>query len=101
MPPILCAFQHPSTDLLGLGETDGTIAQVVDAVPLAKESISKDSKRTDRLREVHAHKGTDAGSLDFQNVVESSDGEVVSAQGDGEVGKRVTLSTVDSVLTVP
>lgn len=89
------------TDLLGLGETDGTVAQVVDAVPLAEESITKDGKRTDRLREVHAHESANARSLDLQDVVESADGEVVSAQGDGEVGERVTLGTVDSVLTVP
>lgn len=94
-------FSNSSTSLLGLGEADGTVAQVVDAVPLAKESISKDSERTDRLREVHAHEGADARSLDFQNVVESGDGEVVSTQGDGEVGKRVTLGAFDSVLTVP
>lgn len=98
---VLLHFRNPSTDLLGLGETDGTVAQVVDAVPLAEESITKDSKRTDRLREVHAHESAYARSLDFQNVVESADGEVVSAQGDGEVGERVTLGTVDSILTVP
>jgi hypothetical protein len=94
-------FSNPSIGLLGLGEADGAVAQVIDAVPLAKESISKDGERTDRLGEIHAHEGTDARSLDFQNVVESGDGEVVSTQGNGKVGKRVTLGAVDSVLTVP
>lgn len=98
---VLLHFRNPSITLLGLGETDGTVAQVVDAVPLAKEGISKNSKRTNRLREVHAHEGADARSLDFQNVVKGGDGEVVSAQGDGEIGERVSLGAVDSVLAVP
>lgn len=93
-------FSNPLS-LLGLGKTDGTVTQVVDAVPLAEESITKDSKRADWLREVHAHERADARSLDFQNVVESADGEVVSAQSDSEIGERVTLGAVDSVLTVP
>lgn len=97
---ISCAFAVIRC-LLSLGKTNGTIAHVVDAVPLAEESISKDGQRTNRLGEVHTHEGTDARSLDLQDVVIRGDGKVVASQSDCEIGKRVALCTVNSVLSIP
>lgn len=62
--------------------------------------ITKDSKRTGRSREIHAHETADAGSLDFEDIVVGRDGEVVAAQSEADVWKRVTLVAFDSVLTV-
>lgn len=87
--------------LFGLSKTDGVVAQVVDAVPAAQESITQNGQRANRLGEVHAHKRADAGALDLENVVVGSDGEVVASQGEGQVGQVSTLVTVDSVLAVP
>lgn len=87
--------------LFGLGKTDGVVAQVVDAVPTAQESITQNGQGTNGLREVHAHQRADAGALDLKDVVVGSDGEVVASQGEGEVGQTSALVTVDSVLAVP
>lgn len=94
-------YRSNSQHLLGLGKTNLAVAKIVDAVPLAQESVTEDSERTNRLREVHAHEGANAGALNLQNVVKGCDGKVVAAQGNGQVGERVALSTVDCVLAVP
>lgn len=75
------------TSLLSLGKTDLTVAQVVDAVPPAQESIAEDSERAHRLGEVHTHEGANAGALHLKDVVVRADGEVVTAQGNGQVGE--------------
>lgn len=87
--------------LFGLGEADGTVAQVIDAVPSPEESIAQNGQGPHGLGEVHAHEGANAGTLDFENVVIRANGEVVASQSHGEVGQRVALRAVDSVLAVP
>jgi hypothetical protein len=91
------SFHQP---LLGLGQTDGRVADIVDRVPLPQESVTKNGKGSYGLREVHAKEGRDTRSLDFENVVEGADGEVVAGERKGEVGQTVTLVTLNSVLAV-
>lgn len=87
--------------LFGLGKADGVVAQVVDAVPPAQESITQNGQRTNRLREVHAHQSADARTLNLEDVVVGSDGEVVASQGEGEVGQVGALVALNGVLAVP
>jgi len=87
--------------LLGLGQANGVVAQVVHAVPSPQEGVTEDSKRAHGLGEVHAHEGTDARALHLQDVVVRPDGEVVAGQGEGEVGQRRALLAVDRVLAGP
>lgn len=86
--------------LLRLGKANGRVAKIIDRVPLPKESVAKNSKRSHGLREVHAHECRNTGSLDLQDVVISADGEVVAGEGESKVRKAITLVTLDSVLTV-
>jgi hypothetical protein len=98
---------HSSSDhqtlekLFGLGQTNGVVANVVDTVPAAQEGVTQDSQGTHGLREVHTHEATDAGALDFKDVVVGANLEGVAGQGESEVGQRVPLSTVNGVLAVP
>lgn len=94
-------LSSPQASLLGFSKSYSSMAQIVHTVPLAQESVSENGERSDGLREVHSHKGTNAGSLNFQNVVEGGNGEVMSAQGNSKIRKRVTLGTVNRVLAVP
>lgn len=71
---------------------------VVHAVPLAQERVTQDGQGTNGLGEVHAHEAADAGALDLEDVVIGGNGEVVTGQGEGEVGQAVTLVTLDGVL---
>jgi len=94
---------HPnniSNHLLGLGETDSRVADIVNRIPPPEEGVSKDGKGTYGLREVHAEEGRDTRSLDLENVVVSTDGEVVASQSEGEVGQTVTLVALNGVLAV-
>ena len=87
--------------LLGLGQTNGVVANIIDTVPAAQEGVTQDSQRTHRLGEIHAHEAADAGALDFQNVVVGANLEGVAGQSEGQVGQRVPGGTVHSVLAVP
>lgn len=89
-----------STYLLGLGETNGVVANIVDGVVFPEESVTKDDERASRLGDVEAHEGADAATLDLKNVVVRANGEVVTGEGEGEVGERVTLLALNSVLAV-
>lgn len=71
--------------LFSFAKSNGVVAQVVNAVPLAQECVTQDGQRTHGLGEVHAHEAADAGTLNFQNVVIGADGEVVAAEGEGQV----------------
>lgn len=84
--------------LLGLGQTNGVVAKVIDAVPFAQERVTKNGQRADGLGEVHSHEAADARALNLQDVVVRSDSEVVAAQSECEVRQRVTGSTVNGVL---
>lgn len=84
--------------LLGLGQTNGVLAKVVNAVPLAQERVTKNGQRTNGLGEVHSHEAADAGALNLQDVVVGGDGEVVTAQSEGEVRQRITGGAVNGVL---
>lgn len=83
---------------LRLSQTDGVVTDIIDTVPAAQEGITQDSKGTHRLGEVHAHEATNAGALDLKDVVVGANGELVTTQGEGEIGQRVTLVTLDTVL---
>lgn len=85
--------------LFGLGQTDGVVTDIIDTVPAAQEGIAQNSKGTHRLGEVHAHEAADAGALDLQDVVVGANSELVAAQSEGEVGQRVPLVALDTVLT--
>lgn len=84
--------------LFGLAEADSAVAKVVHAVPLPQESITQNSQGAGGLREVHTHKGADAAARHLKDVVVRGNGEVVAAQGEGEVGQGGALVTVDRVL---
>jgi hypothetical protein len=86
--------------LLGLGEADGVVANVVDGVVFPKESIAENGERSSWLWDVEAHEGADAATLNLKNVVVRANGEVVAGKGEGEVGERVTLVALDGVLAV-
>lgn len=88
-----------STRLFGLGQSNGVVAQVVDAVPLAQECVTQDGQGPHGLGEVHAHEAADARARDLQDVVVGADGEVVAGEGEGHVRQRVTLLTLDGVLS--
>lgn len=85
-------------NLFRLSQTDGVVTDIVDTVPTAQEGITQDSKGTHGLGEVHAHEATNARALDLQDVVMGANSELVATQGEGEVGQRVTLVTLDTVL---
>lgn len=90
---------HFVENLFGLGKTNGVVAKVIDAVPLAQERISQDGQRTNRLREVHAHETADAGALELKDVVVGADGEIVAAKGESEIRQGVNSSTINAVLS--
>ncbi|GMG04416.1 unnamed protein product [Aspergillus oryzae var. brunneus] len=81
-----------------LGQANSTVAEVVHTVPLPEERVTQDGQGANGFREVHAHEGADARSLDFKSVVVGTNGEVVSAQGEGEVRQGIALVTVNRVL---
>ena len=86
--------------LLGLGEANGVVANVVDGVVFPQESVTENGERASWLRDVEAHEGADAAALNLENVVVRADGEVVASKSEGKVGERVTLVALDSVLAV-
>jgi len=90
-----------SSRLFGGSQTDSVVAQVVDVVVSAQESITEDSKRADLGWHIETHDGADAGVLNLQGVVSWSDGEVGTGEVEGEVWKRVDLFAWDGVLAVP
>lgn len=94
---------HPNNincRLLGLGKTNSRVADIVDRVPPPEEGVSENGKGTYRLREVHTEEGGDTRSLDLEDVVVSTDGEVMAGQSEGEVGQTVTLVALNGVLAV-
>jgi hypothetical protein len=97
---ILFASISRDRGLLGLGQTDGGVAEVIYRVPLPQESIAENGKRAYGLREVHTHEGGDARALNLQNVVVGTDGEVVAGKRKGEVGQTVALVALNRVLAV-
>jgi hypothetical protein len=86
--------------LLRLGETYGIVAEIINRVPLPQESISKNSKRTYRLREIHAHECRDARALNFEDVVERSDGEIVAGKSETHVGEAISLLAINRILSI-
>lgn len=84
--------------LFGLGEANSAVVKVIHAVPFPQERVTQDSQRANGFGEIHADEGADAGALDLQGVVVGSDREVVATQGEGKIGQRRTLVTLDRVL---
>ncbi len=84
--------------LLGPGETDSTLLEVVDAVVAAEEGIAENGERTNGLRHVEGSKGRDAAATKLQDVVASGQGVVGAGQGKGDIGERVALRAVNGVL---
>jgi hypothetical protein len=87
-------------DLLRLGNTDSILLKVVDGIPLPQERITEDSERASGLWDVHPHQGGDAGTLDLEDVVKRTDGEVVAGEGEGQVWEAVALIALNGVLAV-
>src|SRR3954469_1770856 len=77
-PPVQCRLPVPETyfhsyttqaKLLGLCEADAATSKVVNRVPFPEECVSENRERANGFREVHAHKGRDARSLDLEDVI--------------------------------
>ena len=100
LPNSKCIPTTFNDSLLGLGKTNSRVADIVDRVPPPEEGVTEDSKRTNGLGEVHAEESRDTRSLNLEDVVVGTDGEVVAGQGEGEVGQTVTLVALNGVLTV-
>jgi len=86
--------------LLGLGEADGVVADIVNGVVFPEESVTENGERASWLRNVEAHEGADAAALNLEDVVVRADGEVVAGKGESKVRERVTLVALDGVLAV-
>lgn len=86
--------------LLGGGELDAVVAEVVDRVPFSEKGITKDSQRSSGSRDVHAHESRDARALYLKDVIVSGDAEVVAGEVEGHIWKTVTRGAVDAVLSV-
>lgn len=86
--------------LLGLGQTDSALAQIVYRVVLSQEGVTEDGQGAHGLWEVHTHERADAAALHLEDVVVRSNGEVVATKGERHVRKTVTLVTLNSVLAV-
>lgn len=84
--------------LFGLRDTNSVLAEVVDGVVAAEESITKNGERASRRRHVHAHKGRDAAAANFENVVLGRERIVGTRKVEGHVGQRTPLLAVDGVL---
>ena len=90
---VICLFR--------LGQANRIATQVIDTVPLPQESVTQNSQGADRLREVHAHKGTDARTLDLEDIVIWTDAEVVTSKIESQIRQGVTLLAFDIVLACP
>lgn len=86
--------------LLGAGQTNGVLAEVVDRVVPSEESIAKNNKGTNRLREVHALEGRDTAAGNLEDIVSGGEAVVGSRKGEGDVGKGLALVTLNRVLAV-
>ena len=93
-------YSGSDTHLLRLGKTDAVASDIIDGVPPPEESITENSKRAHGLGEVHTHEGRDARTLDFEDIVKGTDGEVVAGKCESEVGQTVTFITLNSVLSI-
>lgn len=87
--------------LLGLGETDGISAEVIDRVVLSEESVTDDPERTDRGGDIHTGERGDARSTSVQDVVLTLERVVFTSKLEVEFGKFGNGVAVDSVLAVP
>jgi hypothetical protein len=86
--------------LLCLGKANGAVADVVDRVPPPEEGVTENGERTNGLREVHSHECRDARALNLEDVVVSTDGEVVASERKGKVGQTIHLVALNRVLSV-
>lgn len=86
--------------LSGSRKANGRVAEIIDRVPLPEESITENGERTNGFGEVHAHEGRDTRTLDLENIVIRTDGEVVTGERKGEVGQTVALVALNCVLAV-
>lgn len=91
---------HPNHRSLGLGKTNSRVSDIVDRVPSPEEGVTENCKGTHGLGEVHAEESRDTRPLNLENVVVSTNSEVVAGQSKGKVGQTVTLVALNGVLTV-
>lgn len=84
--------------LFGLGKTNSSLAEVIDRVVSAQESIAEDDQGAHGLGEVHAHKGGNAAARHLKDVVRSREAVLGASKAEGDVGEGVALGTVDGVL---
>lgn len=91
----------PSDRLLGLGNANLVLAQVVDGVPRPKEGIAQNTSQVSR--QLHAHECRDAGTAGLDGVVIGADGEVVASKTECDIRQRVAsvaLKSVGSTVTL-
>lgn len=86
--------------LLRLGNANSVLLQVVNGVPFAKESITKNGEWASWLWNIHTHESRNAGALDLKNVIKWTDGEVMASEGEGEIWQAVALVALHGVLAV-
>mmetsp|Transcript_51311 Transcript_51311/g.159019 ORF Transcript_51311/g.159019 Transcript_51311/m.159019 type:complete len:413 (-) Transcript_51311:78-1316(-) len=86
------------TGLLCGGDAHLLVAVVECAVVLAHEDIAHDPEGPAWGGHVDAHEGKEALAGDGEDIVVRAEGEVLAAQGDGEVGEGRLLAAVDGVL---
>lgn len=99
---LMCLLYHcQPAYLLGAGQTNGILAEVIDRVVAAQESVAQDDKRTSRGGDIHALEGRDTGALELEDVVSGGETVVGASQVEGDVRKRLDLFALDSVLAVP
>lgn len=87
-------------NLLGTGKTNSVLAEVVDRVVAAEESIAEDDQGTGRWGDIHALEGRNAASRDLKDVVRGWETVVGTSKVEGDVGKRALLAAVNRVLAV-
>lgn len=88
-------------NLPGLSKADSVVTQIVDRVPSSQESITQNGEGPYGLREVHSHESTNARALNFKNIIERTDFELVTGEGESKVWKRITFVALNRVLSVP
>lgn len=84
--------------LFSSGQTDGVLAEVVDRVVAAEESISKNDERSSGGRDVHALEGGNAVSRDLEDVVACGQAVLGTSKVECDVGERTDLVALNGVL---
>lgn len=82
----------------GSGQTDGVLAEVVDRVVAAEESISKNDEGSSGRGDVHALEGGNTVSRYLEDVVASGQAVLGTSKVECDVGERADLVALNGVL---